>query len=112
MNVEKIIEILIGWDIPVIFGNFTEQVKGTELTFFKLKEKPIFFDDDGFEYTESIFQFDLWGLEEDPLPYVQKLRTVLRENGFRFVELEQLHEKQANAVHIAIRFSYEGLAEH
>lgn len=111
MNIEYILAFLKSLDIPVAFGWFNQDVKTTHLSFLKLTEKPIFFNDNDFEYTNDIYQFDLWAIEENPYKYVAPLKALLKTNGFKFIETQQLPEKETGVYHIAIRYRYQQIEE-
>lgn len=105
MELENLIELLKkNMPIPISYGWFDENIKGTHLTFFVLSEKPYFFDDDDFDYIKQTFQFDIWSQSENPYKYYPQLRELLKSNGFNYITMQGFNEKENNIFHLALRF--------
>ncbi|MGL4762470.1 MAG: hypothetical protein ACRCWG_13570 [Sarcina sp.] len=109
MSIEEIISILKPLNIPVVFGDFNVQIKESKIYFYELKKEPSFFDDDEYQYFTNIYRFNVLGLDDNVLIYVNKLVEILQENGFKFLESKDLASKQTGVIHVATDFEYEEL---
>ncbi|MGL4761119.1 MAG: hypothetical protein ACRCWG_06620 [Sarcina sp.] len=108
MGIQDILDLLKkNLTIPVKFGWFDSNIKGTHLTFTLLSENPNLFDDNEFELEESLYQFDLWSEQENPDKYTSIIKKLLIQNGFKYITTQGFYEKEDNIFHIAFRFSIE-----
>lgn len=108
MEIENLIELLkANLPMPVSFGWFNEEIKGTHLTFCLLNEKPETYDDNEYNYLNQTYQFDIWAQSEDPYKYVPKLRKLLKSNDFKYIAMQGFNEKENNIFHLALRFEIE-----
>lgn len=109
MSIEEIISLLKPLNIPVVFGNFNTQIKESKIYFCEFKKEPSFFDDNEYQYFTNIYRFNILGLDDNILIYVNKLIDILRKNGFKFIESKNLASKQTGIIHVATDFEYEEL---
>lgn len=107
INNEEILKLLEqNLDIPCNIGLFQNGINRTHLTFRILSETPIWFADNIACGSLKKYKFDLWAIEENPYPYVEKLKYLLNSENFEFRGLKEVSSSNTRLFHLEIEFTY------
>lgn len=102
---ELIIDTLKPLGFPVDFHESSNGKENTYITFFWVNERGSMFEDDDEKETEFLLQVDVWS-KVDYTETVERVKTFLKEVGFRRTNEQGFYEKGTKIFHKAITFSF------
>ena len=99
---EKIMEALKELKIPVTFQVYKGTAK-TYITFFEYNMQNEGYSEDEIEIQGYYYQIDIWSVE-DYTELVTKTKELLEANDFKFIDQEDLYEKDTKIFHKGLRY--------
>lgn len=99
---ELVMDTLKGLNIPIQFQVYTGKEK-TYITFFEYNMQNEEYSEDEIEVEGYYFQIDIWSVE-DYTELVKKTKKLLEANNFRFIDQEDLYEKDTKIFHKGLRY--------
>ncbi len=99
---EKIMEVLKALNIPVTFQVYKGTAK-TYITFFEYNMQNEEYSEDEIEIQGYYYQIDIWSVE-DYTELVTKTKELLEANEFKFIDQEDLYEKDTKIFHKGLRY--------
>lgn len=97
-----VMDTLKGLNIPIQFQVYTGKEK-TYITFFEYNMQNEGYSEDEIEVEGYYFQIDIWSVE-DYTELVKKTKKLLEANNFRFIDQEDLYEKDTKIFHKGLRY--------
>jgi len=97
-----VMDTLKGLNIPIQFQVYTGKEK-TYITFFEYNMQNEEYSEDEIEVEGYYFQIDIWSVE-DYTELVKKTKKLLEANNFRFIDQEDLYEKDTKIFHKGLRY--------
>lgn len=99
---EKIMEALKELNIPVTFQVYKGTAK-TYITFFEYNMQNEEYSEDEIEIQGYYYQIDIWSVE-DYTELVTITKELLEANDFKFIDQEDLYEKDTKIFHKGLRY--------
>ena len=99
---EKIMEALKELNIPVTFQVYKGTAK-TYITFFEYNMQNEEYSEDEIEIQGYYYQIDIWSVE-DYTEIVTRTKELLEANDFKFIDQEDLYEKDTKIFHKGLRY--------
>lgn len=99
---EKIMEALKELNIPVTFQVYKGTAK-TYITFFEYNMQNEEYSEDEIEIQGYYYQIDIWSVE-DYTELVTRTKELLEANDFKFIDQEDLYEKDTKIFHKGLRY--------
>ena len=97
-----VMDTLKGLNIPIQFQVYTGKEK-TYITFFEYNMQNEEYSEDEIEVEGYYFQIDIWSVE-DYTELVTNTKELLEANDFKFIDQEDLYEKDTKIFHKGLRY--------
>ena len=99
---DKVMETLKELNIPVQFQVYTGTAK-TYITFFEYNMQNEEYSEDEIEIEGYYYQIDIWSVQ-DYTELVVKTKKLLEANDFKFIDQEDLYEKDTKIFQKGLRY--------